>query len=190
MYSQYRNEIKTGDAILFSSNRSISGWIIQKWTHSNFNHAAGVVRLEEFSGMIDRIYLTEAKFKVCFTRLSYIIEKYHGSIFWAKLKSEIDLIRPYIASSYLDDLGKLYDFKGCFGNLFGRAPNDSSKLFCSELWWCGILDGYNKYRKEWEDLPPNVEEMINKSNQYLENKAPRPGDIPNLDVIEGLYKIL
>ena len=45
MYSQYRDQIKTGDAILFSSNRSFIGWIIQKWTNSNFNHAAGVIRL-------------------------------------------------------------------------------------------------------------------------------------------------
>jgi len=189
MYSQYRDQIKTGDAILFSSNRSFIGWIIQKLTHSNFNHAAGVVRLEEFSGMIDRIYLAEAKFKVCFTRLSYILEKYNGSIYLVKLRSEMDPIRPYIASSYLDDLGKFYDFKGCIGNIFGRVPMDTTHLFCSELWWHGILDGYDKYRKEWgSDIKP-VGSLVSNSLEYLKGRAPTPADIPNLSVVEVLINI-
>jgi len=189
MYSQYRNEIKTGDAILFSSNRSISGWIIQKWTHSNFNHAAGVIRLEEFSGMIDKVYLAEAKFKVTFTRLSCEIDKYNGTIYWAKLKPEFDPIRPYIAASLLDDLGCLYDFKGFFGNIIGRAPMDPSRPFCSELWWHGILDGYDKYRKEWgSDIEP-VRKLIDESLTFLSGEAPTPADIPNLSVISGLFNI-
>ncbi len=190
MYSQYRDKIKTGDVILFSSKGDIIGWFIQKWTNSNFNHAAGVVRLEEFSGMIDRIYLVEAKFKVCFTRLSYEINKYKGSIYWGKLRSEFDIIRPYIASSFLDDLGLTYDLKGFFENATGRAKMDSKKFFCSELWWHGILDGYDKYRKEWNSDIREVENLTNKSLTYLNGKAPRPSDIPNLSILEELCKIL
>lgn len=188
-YKDYRNQIKTGDSVLFSSKGSPIGWIIQKHSKSPFNHAAGIIKIEEFKGLIDRLYLIEAKLRVTFARLSYRVENYNGSVYIGKLKQEFDPIRPYIASCILDDLGLPYDFKGLFGNMFCRVPMGGN-FFCSELWWHGILGGIEKYKDEWGKLPTNAEKMVNESNEYLGNKAPRPGDIPYLSVIEGLYKIL
>lgn len=168
IYQQHRTQMKTGDALLYRSKGSLIGWIIQKF--SDFNHIGGVLRFGPDEQEVDRVWTLEAVGRG--VKPSYLSEKivsYHGEIWWYPLKDEFDDHRKFMqeAALILKDID--YDFKSLFKNVLGYVSVNLKTLFCSEYYYFQLC-----YAKIITD---NI------------GIAPRPGDIPKLNIFKEPFKL-
>ena len=168
-YLQLREDIRSGDCILWQS-KGLVPWLIMRWTE--YSHASLVVRFQEAAGLQDRIYMIEALSSgLTFTLLSERVQQMKGKAFLFQPHCLWQNSQEVLRHDALNALAKgiKYDYKGLFGNLFGRVNNNAKRYFCSEVVWvkwgkAGVLGNGN---------------LTDAGAAALErNKAPRPGDIP------------
>jgi len=167
-YLQIRETIRNGDCILWQS-RGIVPWIIQRFTA--YSHASLCVRFDA-PGMTDRVYMVEAlSGGLKFTLLSERIAGMRGRAYLFQPSCLWGVNQERIRADTMTALsmGIKYDYKGLFGNLFGRVSEDAKRYFCSELVWA-------KWRKS--GLLGNGC-LTDAGKIALErNRAARPGDLP------------
>lgn len=168
-YIQVRERIRTGDAILWRSH----GWmpsLIRLW--SDYTHSSLVVRLDEYEGLHDRVFLVEALPRgLTLTLLSKRLAETEGGawLFQPEGLGEPQIDKLRVSALVNVALQVRYDFKGLLENMLGRVSMDARRYFCSEHVW-----------HEWNQagvLTPAVLTDIG-ARQHAEGKAPRPGDIP------------
>jgi hypothetical protein len=168
LYSQLRDELQTGDIVLFSGKGPISAGI--KWfTHSTWSHVGLVIRLPMFDSVLlwesttlsDLVDLDSGVLRqgVQLVSLSDRLARYDGPVrirrlqhiklnasHWealAKLRREVTG-RPY-EQSRLELLRSAYDGFG------GLNREDLSSLFCSEL----VAEAYQRMGLLSEEQPSN-----------------------------------
>jgi len=149
-YSAIRNELKTGDLVLFSGKGAFSD-IIKYGTLSKWSHIGMILKIPEYdfitvwesttlSNIIDLDSQMPRK-GVQLVPLSDRIQKYSGDISIRKLQG-CDL--PDNSVRKLMELrtelkGKRYErskielFKAAYDGPFGHNSEDLSSIFCSEL---------------------------------------------------------
>jgi hypothetical protein len=128
-YEVMRDMIAPGDIMSFIGTSPVSR-IIQ--ILSIPNHVAGVVSGPEC--MCTRKLMIEAdEGEVNARALSNEIRQYKGKIYWHRLNPCFDRWRSYIDSYYWEQIGKKYDYKGFFSNIFGRINKNCERYICSEL---------------------------------------------------------
>jgi len=167
MYMTVRHVMKTGDCILWQS-RSVIGWLIRKFSRGNVNHASLVISLSEYGELKDRRFLLEALGEIELRLLSKRLEKFSGKVWWYPLKDKYDAYRDRMGEWALLEIGVGYDYKSLFRNILGRVSANAKEFFCSEYCFIG-----------WKE-----------SGIPLTGKAPRPADIPKLDIFKKAIRIL
>ena len=147
LYDKVRDQMKTGDVLLWHHNSLIGKWIQAK-TKSSFNHASMVIRLQEYEGADSRRWTQEAVVPhVTLTFLSRALPVYNGDVWWFPLKDEWEEKRRDIGTRALDLVGIPYDEWGLVKQLFGRTFIELRRLFCSEdVAYCL---GYDKGIAPW-----------------------------------------
>jgi uncharacterized protein YycO len=167
LYEKYRQEMQTGDALLYRSSTWL-GWAIRLFS-PRYNHAGLVVRLNQYEGAECRVWTLEAlEHGVVLNYLSRRLIDTKGEVWWYPLKTSYNAERPRVGEYALTQSGQPYDYKSLFKNILGRVSANARELFCSELaflsWqYAGIVKG---------------------------SKAPRPGDIPGLGIFLDPIKII
>ena len=162
-YNTYKEIMKTGDCLLWRSHTMI-GWLIRFFSKAPVNHAGLIIRPEEHGHFRDRRFTIEALEQGIILRLlSERLRSFDGEVWLYPLKDEFDEYRSKIGDWAIEKEGTPYDYGSLFKMIFGRVSADMKEFFCSEFCYMA-----------WEEngLPVN------------EEKAPRPGDIPEL----GLFK--
>ena len=133
-YRIYRRYLQDGDILEWGSDKII-GRLIRLITKKDVNHTGGVIRMTEFENKPgDRVMTTEATDQgFCINYLSRSLDGYKGRVYVLPLKSPgLDNYRRDIVRCQLDMVGKEYDFKSLFANIFGRVSVDAKNFFCSE----------------------------------------------------------
>ena len=169
LYQKYRDQMKTGDCLLWRS-RSALGGLIRFFSRAKVNHAGLVIRLAEYGDLRDRRFTLEAlEPGIVLRLLSMRIAKYKGRLWWYLLKPAYDGRRDRIGAWALLQVGTPYDYGSLFRNILGRVSADARALFCSE--YCFIA---------WKEaeIPIKFE------------KAPIPGDIAKFDIFDEPVRIL
>ena len=167
VYNSVREQMGTGDAILYRSRGSFLGWAIQKF--SDFNHAGVCIRFGPDCYGTDRVWTFEAVgHGICPGFLRENVERYHGEVWWYPLKEEFYGRRDLMLECATTLRGTHYDFKSLIKNILGRVSADMDSLFCSEYWFVvarygGVVSG---------------------------DTAPRPGDIPKFKCFKTPVKLV
>ena len=163
VYGYYKDDLQTGDCLLWRS-RSMIGWLIRLFTGHRVNHAGLVIRPHEYGCFNDRRFTLEAlENGVVLRLLSERLRSFDGAVWLYPLKDEYRLKRAVISAWAIKQEGTPYDYGSLFKQIFGRVSLDMRKYFCSEFCYAA-----------WREAGIPVDE----------NKAPRPGDIPGL----GIFK--
>lgn len=168
-YDEIRPSLRTGDCVLWQS-RGVVPWIIQRWT--DYSHAALIIRLDEYCGLKDRVFLVEAVSRgLTLTLLSERLPRPgrgRAFLFQPETLHEYsqNAIRADALTATAQGIG--YDFKGLFANLFGRVSLNARRYFCSELVWA-------KWHKAGVFRYGNLTEAG--QSGLDRNRAPRPGDL-------------
>jgi hypothetical protein len=162
-YEAVKDQMKTGDMILWSHN-SLIGKLIEGFSHANVSHASLVIRLQEYEGLERRRFHMEATGKGVYPNLlSRALAHYDGEAWWYPLKDEWDSSRQAIGEKAFQWLGVDYDFEGTLRNAWEKVKADPTKLFCSEyVFLCYGLSGL----------------------------APTPGNLPGLGLFKEPVQIL
>jgi hypothetical protein len=165
LYQKYRPYMRTGDCVLWSS-ASVVGWLIRKIGGAPVNHASLVLRFEEYRGFTDRLFHLEALARgIEFNLLSSRLRGHKGYALWLPLKPKFDHLRPRIGAWALEQVGTPYDYGSLFKQAVSRVSAEASKLFCSE--YCYLA---------WKNAGIDMQSV---------KHAPRPWDIPDLDIFHG-----
>jgi uncharacterized protein YycO len=158
-YDAIRPRLTTGCAVLWKGNGLLSRAIR---LFSEFSHASLIVRLDEYQGLKDRVFLVEALATGLELRL--LSERITG------YDDEIDIFTPRGLGLDQQDAvrdfalvqcakGVPYAYGSLFANILGHVCEDAHKYFCSEFVWAAWLTARVVTRRP-------------------DNTAPRPGDIP------------
>ncbi len=165
-YLEYRNQIKSGSCLLFKGTGIISRLIR---LFDEYSHAALILRLDKYTDLIERVFLSETKFEgTRLTLMSKRIKDTQVFIFEPDGLTE-DTSNKILTSALIsaaDDIR--YDYRGLFRNINGRVEMCVKDFFCSEhVWW------------EWKNsgLLNNDNLTIAGKEAYKNNMAPRPGDL-------------
>ncbi len=167
-YSEIRDELKTGDIVLFSGKGGISAGI--KWgTLSRWSHVGMILSLDEYdfvtiwesttlSNISDLDYQKPRK-GVQLVPLSSRVNKYKGDIAIRQLgdvefnsdnvKDLMQLRREVTGREYEKDTLEL--IKAAYDGPFGHNEEDLSSLFCSEL----VAEAYQRLGLLDEEKPSN-----------------------------------
>jgi hypothetical protein len=168
IYLEHRGEMQTGDLLLWKS-RSIIGALIRFFSRGDFNHAGLVLKLEEFANLKDRRWTLEAmESGIVLHLLSRRLQAYDGEIWWYPLKDMFDYCRDDIGSWSIEKVGTPYDYGSLFKNALGRVSADAKSFFCSEYAFMAYRDN---------GIPVDFD------------KAPRPADMPLLDIFGPPVKL-
>jgi hypothetical protein len=174
-YFKVRNEMKTGDTILFKKKKIIS-WLIRLFSGGEYDHTALVVKVGGYHELIDRRFIIESVLSgVTFRGLYNKLSALKGDAYWYPLKDEYDDKREEIGNWAFSNIGVKYDVKGVFQQIFGRISADARTYFCSE---------YNYFAYKNVDIPMNV--PLDNNGKPL---APRPVDIPDLGIFKDPVKL-
>lgn len=132
-YAKYRNDIRTGDLILFESKDIISRMVSWK-TKSTITHAAMAFWLEQPLHN-QRLFILESVLTgLSLNYLSNRVAWYlpHGDMYWHKMMPKFQEMGPTAANVLLKNVGKFYDFRDLIVQSITRVTINPSKLFCSE----------------------------------------------------------
>lgn len=166
-YDNLRNQIKTGDIILFSGKGGISTGI--KWvTDSKWSHVGMALRLPEWDVVLLWESTTLSDIKdiesgverqgVQLVPLSDRIKKYKGEATIRSLDinrtpemlTALNMLRLEVKNrKYEED--KLELIKAAYDGPFGKNTEDLSSLFCSEL----VAEAYQRMGLLGEEKPSN-----------------------------------
>lgn len=132
-YARHRNDIRTGDLILFESKDMISRMIRWK-TKSTITHAAMAFWLEQPLGNLRLFILESVLTGLSLNYLSNRVSWYlpHGDMYWHKMRPKFRENGPAAADVLLKNVGTFYDFKDLIRQAITRVTINPSKLFCSE----------------------------------------------------------
>jgi len=186
LYNDARPQIKNGDIVNWQMDSPV-GRIIRLFTEDSHT---SLVTLQDYAGMADRIFVVESRAKTELNLLSNRLAGAHGKAYLLRLKPHWDPVRPYIAGWVCEQVGNRYDFKGLFGNLFGRVSMDARNFFCSELGWFGTRQGAGRCASCTGGLGKEVKEDIDKTEELLKGRAPRPGDFRRMPMYAAPVRIL
>jgi hypothetical protein len=170
-YSKFRAEMASGDVLEWCTNGAIGAMIRWK-TGYDVNHTSAIVRMKVADlddscsdCLIDRVQTIEANNKgVQFRHMSYLLNKYKGTVYWMKLRPEYEFARSDIASFLVNETGKgiNYDFKSLMQNLTGRVTLDGRNWFCSEVVQAALIrSGILKPLKNNKAMRPGEFEKTN-----------------------------
>jgi hypothetical protein len=158
----HRDLMQTGDCLLWSS-RTLIGRLIQWFCGAEENHASLVLRLHEYEGLRNRVFLLEAlEHGIVLRLLSDRLKDYRGRVWLHRLTPDLDPHRNKIAVWALNQVGKGYDYLSLFKQAISRVNADAREFFCSEYVYFA-----------WRNIP---------HHGMTTEKAPRPCDIPGLGV--------
>ena len=181
-YSSIRNELRTGDIVLFSGKGAFSD-IIKYATLSKWSHVGMILHIPEYdfltvweSTTLNNIKDLESGMPrkgVQLVPLSDRIQKYSGDISVRKLQGA-DL--PENSFRKLMELrkelrGKQYErskvelFKAAYDGPFGRNTEDLSSVFCSEL----VAEAYQRLGLVTEGKPSNEYTPADFSEKRMKN---------------------
>ena len=163
LYNQRKANMKSGDCLLWRSS-SVVGWLIRLFTSHTVNHARIVIRPHDYGHFKNRRFTIEALENGIILRLlSERLRNFNGKVWLYPLRDEYDFARELIVKWAIEKEGTPYDYGSLFKQIFGRVSAVMKQFFCSEF--CYIA---------WKEsgIPVN------------EEKAPRPGDIPALDIFK------
>jgi len=133
LYYQFRNDMKTGDALEWRSN-TLFGSLVRLVTRKDVNHTSVLLNLDQVEGCESRRFCMEANTHgVDFNIISSRLADFKGKVYWLPLKTEYDSYRAKIKAFCFLNAGVPYDFKGLLFNLFGRVTANDKKMFCSEF---------------------------------------------------------
>ena len=163
IYNSIKDQIQTGDLILWSCN-SIIGRLIKIYTRSEFSHASLTIRFAEYDENNHMRYNLEAgRHGSVLNVLSKTLENYDGKAWWYPLIPKWDIHRKSIGDRALELVGIPYDYESIFRFLIGNVSSDARRLFCSE--YCYLAYGFN-------------------------GKAPAPDDLLSLGIFKEGIKII
>jgi hypothetical protein len=163
LYEQYRDQINTGDLLLWKSHTPI-GFIIRLFSKSNVNHAGLAVRM--FGMTWPRVFTIEALEKgMQVNFMSTRLEEFDGEVWWYSLCPEWDKpeIRQEIEERMWKHVGIGYDYPSLFVNAIKKVEADDKLLFCSEAAFLEL---------------------------GFKGIAPTPGDMPGLKIFNEPVRIL
>lgn len=130
LYTAARDQIKTGDLLLWRS-RNIIGAAIRMFSRASVNHACLVDRLGGYSGF--RLFAIDAGADGMQPKyLSLQLQNYSGEVWWYPLKDEWESARPLIEQRMWEQVGIKYDYPSLFMNAIRHVEADGDLLFCSE----------------------------------------------------------
>ncbi len=169
-YKDRRENIRTGDAILFESKDLVSR-AISFFTGSPITHA-GMAKWIRVGGH-RRLFIIEAI--VTGVSLNYMSNRTawwmpHGELWWHKIKPEHAHLGEAAAAMLMERVGTFYDFKSLLWQAVKRVNIDDSRLFCSEavmLPWHKML--------EWPEpfVAPYPNEVVSQEYGIYEKKGER-----------------
>ena len=166
-YNDIREELDTGDIVLFSGKGGISAGI--KWfTNSKWSHVGMVVRLPEWDIVllwesttlsdISDITTGEETQGVQLVPLSERLSKYTGDACIRKLSINVTSEMKNALSKLREELkGRPYEknkielIKAAYDGFFGENEENLSSLFCSEL----VAEAYQRMGLIREDVKSN-----------------------------------
>jgi len=161
IYEKSRPLMQTGDCILWKS-RSAIGWLIRMFSRGEFNHAGLVVRPDDVGCFSGRRFTLEALGSGIVLRLlSERLRNFKGEAWLYPLREGFSAFRPKILDWAMAQEGTPYDYDSLFKQMFGKVSVDMKEYFCSEFVYAAWL---------------------NAGMAVHEKKAPRPGDIPAMDL--------
>jgi hypothetical protein len=162
-YLQCRDQLKTGDVLQWRTASPI-GFLIRLFSKGTVNHTSIIVNIQEYNELVDRRFLLEALgHGIVLTSISRRLKDHKGKVYWLPLKEEFDDKRINVGSWAFKQVGVKYDYIGLVQQIFGRVSADAMAYFCSEFAYMA-----------WKNA--NIP-MHNPSGL-----APRPGDIPKLNI--------
>lgn len=152
-YSQIRNDLKTGDLVLFSGKGMISN-VIKLMTRSNWSHVGMVVRIEDWDAVMlweatntkrgKDFYSGKPKKGVQLVNLSdrvatalengyeVAVRQLHDFELTAEHRKSLAKLREaFKHKEYEESIVEL--FKSAYDGFAGSNEEDNSSLFCSEL---------------------------------------------------------
>jgi len=149
-YSSIRNELKTGDVVLFSGKGAFSD-IIKYGTLSKWSHVGMILHISEYDFLTVWESTTLSNIKdlesglprkgVQLVPLSDRVQKYSGDISVRKLQGAdlaqnslrklMELRKELRGKKY--ERSKMELFKSAYDGPFGHNSEDLSSIFCSEL---------------------------------------------------------
>ena len=169
-YQSYSNQMGTGDLLLFRGTSPVS-WAIRAITGGDVNHAAMILRIDEYlEGRVMQMGAVARGFYP--TPLSDALVHYTGKVWWLPLKQDYNPLRREMGRQALLKSGVKYDFKSLFKNALAHVSLDARQFLCSEAYqWIGYRAG----------LPKLV---------GYETKAMRPCELEMLGWCEDRIRIL
>ncbi len=177
-YSEIRNELKSGDMILFSGGGFVSR-MIQMFTRSQWSHVGLVIKDDWWDMLLLWESTTLSKIKtvhgnirqgVAIRPLSEVIENYDGQVGVRQLTFPLtdaqeltigELRQEFKGRDYEQNKSEL--FKSAYDFIGGRNEEDLSSLFCSEL----VAEAYQRV---------NFLDEVKPSNEYT------PADLAELSL--------
>ena len=167
IYDSVKRDMKSGDCLLYKSN-TILGWLIRLFS-KGYNHAGLIIRLDEYQGLECRRWTLEAlEHGVVLNLLTRRLSFVDGEVYWYALKDEYDDKRDKVCEWALAQAGQPYDYDSLLKNIIKRVSVNARELFCSEL-------AFLSWKYAWI-----VEGDV----------APRPGDIPKLNIFKNPVRII
>ena len=165
-YCKIRDQLKTGDMVLFSGSGFVSR-IIQMYTRSIWSHVGLVVKDEWYDMLLLWESTTLSKIKtvygnvrqgVAIRPLSEVVANYEGNVGVRQLNHPLsDGQQVDIAELRKEFKGRDYEqskselFKSAYDFIGGRNEEDLSSLFCSEL----VAEAYQRVGLLSEYTPSN-----------------------------------
>jgi hypothetical protein len=180
-YSRIRNNLRTGDLILFSGRGFIS-WIIQKFTRSRWSHIGMIIKESEFDMTLLWESTTLSKIKtihgeekrgVAIRPLSEVVNGYKGIIGLRLLRERLtevnietlkDLRKEFKNKDY--ERSTLELFRSAYDWVGGSNRRDLSSVFCSEL----VAEAYQRFGFLTLEIP---------SNEYT------PSDFESIELVKN-----
>jgi len=123
-YEHIRQGMRCGDLIEWRSH-TLLGYLIRWFSHQYVNHTSVVsspdtIIESDIGGVRERF-------------LSDELEGFNGQVFWLPLLTIHEPCRPFIKLAMTGYIGRGYDYKSFFKQIYGRVVLDAAYLFCSEL---------------------------------------------------------
>ena len=133
IYNSVKDDMKTGDFLLWKSN-SIVGSLIRWKTGGDENHASSIIRMSEYEGTERRRFHTEAMGRGVYPNLlSVRLAEFDGEVWWYQLRDEYDAKRTEIGMRLTECWGRPYDYDSIVKQIFCSVSMDMRKMFCSEV---------------------------------------------------------
>ena len=174
-YRRKRDDMHTGDVILFSSD-DILGRAIRLFTSRS--HVSLVVRLPDYEGREKRRFVLEAHaiHGVVPVLLSKKLENYNGRAWWQPLRDEFDLVRRHIGTWAFAQIGKKYDYPGLLASALGHVSENAGAFFCSEFAFMAARCGAGNALRDGVPGSVSLLERISRDHRKIEFEAAWPGD--------------